>query len=150
MTVDLLPTTGSPPTRESCTTVGDTRRQITILLLCGGDNSYYTIEVMVELLIIVGGKGITGPFYHLIRVGIIKREITLMLSLDHPCCQGEVIKPSVLLTLPESRGDGDRPVSLYSLTPEVITEMHLGKRNLLDVRNTRMIRTEKDFFITVR
>ena len=56
---------------------------------------------MVQFLVIMYSERVTGSLDNLIRIGIVEREVALVLTLDKTSCKRKVIKSSVYLTLME-------------------------------------------------
>ena len=136
--VDLFPAGTAPPTRQTRTFIGNTGRQVTVRFLCCRYDGNHTVEIMIQFRIILYGQRIRSSFDYLVRIGIIKREITLMFSLDHACSQGKVVESAILLAFLESRRNGNRPVCFYTRRPELIVNMYLSKRYFL-YRSIRLL-----------
>ena len=85
MTINLFPTTLSPPTGKAIAFISNTSGKI-------------AIRISIQRFIIFHSQRIRGSFYNLIRISIIKRKVTAMFSLHQTTGYGEVIKASILLT----------------------------------------------------
>ena len=103
--VDFLPLMRAPPSAQARTFISDTGGEVSIWLLCLCDDVDHGIEIMVEPCVVVYGQGVRCTFDDLVGVGIVKREITLMLTFDESGGQGEIVETAVHLTLMEGRRD---------------------------------------------
>ena len=102
MAVDLLPALLSPPAGEAVATVGDTRSQIAVRLLGSSYQGDDTIQIGVQRLVVLDSQRIRGSLNHLIRVGIVERKVTPVLSLFQSAGNGKIVETPILLTFSES------------------------------------------------
>ena len=130
--VDLLPTTGAPPTRQTGAAVGDAGSQVAIFLLGCSDDGDDTVEVMVELGIVVCSERIGRTLDDLVGIGVVEREVAAMLTLLQSTGNGEVVEATIDFALMESRRDADDAIGLDAWSPKSIINMYLREGNLLD------------------
>ena len=98
MTINLFPTTLSPPTGKAIAFISNTSGKIAIRFLSSSNQGNNAIQISIQRFIIFHSQRIRGSFYNLIRISIIKRKVTAMFSLHQTTSYGEVIKASILLT----------------------------------------------------
>ena len=130
--IDLFPLMGAPPSAQARTFICDASGEVAVRLLGLGDDTDHRVEIMVESGIIVYSQRIGCSFDDLIRVGIVEREISLMLALNESGSQREVVEPSIHLALVESRRDGYSTIDFYAWRPESVVQVYLCKRYLLN------------------
>ena len=140
MRVDALPSVGPPPSTQACAFVGHAGGEVAVVFLCQADEVDDGVEILVEFLVIVYGKRIGCALDDLVGVGVIKREIATMLfhGGSHPAVvlgsKGEIVKPPVLLTFTKCGRDADCAIGLYAGCPEIISQVHLCERHLLNLQ----------------
>ena len=132
MRVDLLPLMGAPPTAQTGAVVGDAGSQVTVRLLCLGNEVNDGVEIVVQLAVVLCGQGIRSALDDLIGVSIVKREVALVLTFDKTGSQGEIVEAPALLTLPEGGGYRHRAIHFDAGSPEPIIQMYLREGHLSD------------------
>ena len=123
--VDLFPFRPSPPSAQPVALVRHTSGQIAVILLCRGNDCNDAVQIVVQLLVVMDCQRIAGTLNHLVRIGVIKRKVTTMLTFLQASGNGKIVETSALLTFPESRGNADGTIDLYTRKPEIITQMYI-------------------------
>ncbi len=98
MAVDFFPAVSAPPSRKALALVGDTSGEIAVRLLGSSNEIDHTVEIVVELGVILHGERIRGALDNLIRVGVVKRKITLVLAFHQSAGNGKIVKAPVFFT----------------------------------------------------
>ena len=123
---------GAPPATQARTFISNASGQVTIGFLSLGNDADDRVEIMVELGIIMNSQGIGCAFDDLVGVGVVKRKITLVLSLDESGCQGEIVETTIHLTLMEGRRNRHGTVDFNTWRPETVIQVYLSERHLLN------------------
>ena len=124
---------GAPPSAQARTFISHACGQVSVWLLSLGDEVNHGVEVMVELFVVVYGERVAGTLDDLVRIGIVEREVALVLALDESGSQRKVVETSVHFTLVEGRRDAHRTIHLDAGSPETVVQMYLRERHLLDL-----------------
>ncbi len=132
MTINLFPTTLSPPTGKAIAFISNTSGKIAIRFLSSSNQGNNAIQISIQRFIIFHSQRIRGSFYNLIRIGIIKRKVTAMFSLHQTTGYGKVIEAPVLLTFFKCGRYGDCTIGFNTRSPEVIVQVNLCKRNFFN------------------
>ena len=72
---------------------------------CALGSSYQgddTIQIGIQRLVVLDSQRIRGSLNHLIRVGIVERKVTPVLSLFQSAGNGKIVETPILLTFSES------------------------------------------------
>ena len=81
VTVDFFPTMRPPPTGKAVAFISYARSEVTVRFLSGCDKGDDTIQINIQRFVILHSQRVGGSFYYLIRIGIVKREITTVFTL---------------------------------------------------------------------
>ena len=90
--------------------VGYTSGQIAVRFLGGSNDADDAVQIMVQLFVVLYGEGLRSAFDNLVRVGIIKGEVSLVFALHQPAGDGKIVEATVDFALMKCRRDGYRAV----------------------------------------
>ena len=79
-----------------------------------------TIEIMVELWVILHCQHVGSSFDYFVNVGVVKGKISLVFSGFQTCGKSEIVQTAVDFTLVKSRRDGYFAIYTQFRTPKRI------------------------------
>ena len=127
--VDFLPTMRSPPAGKAVTLISYACSEVSVRFLGSGNKIYDTVQISIQCFIILHSQRVGSSFYYLIRIGIVKREITTVFTFHQSSGNGKIIEASVLLTFFKCRRNGDGAIGFNTRSPEVIVQVDLCERD---------------------
>ena len=118
--IDFLPATAAHPALKAVTTIGTASVKITVRFLSCCYQVDDTVEIMVELWVVLHCQHVGSSFDYFVNVGVVKGKISLVFSGFQTCGKSEIVQTAVDFTLVKSRRDGYFAIYTQFRTPKRI------------------------------